>query len=149
MKVLDLQCAQQHVFEGWFGSEDDFSSQLQRRLIECPVCGDADINKRLSAPRLNLNHARGESPLLPVAREPVAVDASLQAAWMALSRQIMAQTDDVGARFAEESRKMHYGETPERAIRGQATRAETESLLDEGIAVLPLLLPDAFKGTLQ
>jgi len=60
MKVLNLQCAHQHDFEGWFGSEDDFQSQLARGLVECPLCGDRQITKQLSAPRLNLSTSRGE-----------------------------------------------------------------------------------------
>ena len=68
---------------------------------------------------------------------------------MAVTRHIIANTDDVGSQFAEEARKMHYGEAQERAIRGQATRAETESLIDEGIAVLSLPWPDVLKGPLQ
>jgi hypothetical protein len=60
VKVLDLQCGQQHVFEGWFGSEDDFQSQLTRGLLTCPMCGDASVAKKLSAPRLNLHTTRGE-----------------------------------------------------------------------------------------
>jgi len=75
--------------------------------------------------------------------------AALQAAWMHLVRQVMARTEDVGERFAEEARRMHYGETEDRGIRGQATPAETEALLEEGIAVMPLPLPPGFKGTLQ
>lgn len=149
MKVLDLQCRQQHVFEGWFASEDDFVDQCERALVQCPVCGDASISKRLSAPRLNLGSGRAE-PSEP--QELVAgpsSDQSLQAAWLALARRIVAHTDDVGERFAEEARKMHYGETQERGIRGQASRAETESLIEEGIAVLPLALPEALKGRLQ
>lgn len=150
MKVLDLQCAQQHVFEGWFASEDDFLGQRERGLVECPVCGDASITKKLSAPRLNLGSARDEpasTPPEPVA--PAAVDQTLQAAWMAVARRIVASTDDVGNQFAEEARKIHYGEAKARSIRGQASRAETESLLEEGIAVLPLLLPEPLKGQLQ
>ena len=57
MKVLDLQCSQQHSFEGWFGSEDDFQSQLSRGLVQCPLCGNAEIIKKLSAPRFNLGNA--------------------------------------------------------------------------------------------
>ena len=60
MKVLNLQCAHQHDFEGWFGSEDDFQSQLTRGLVECPLCGDHQVTKQLSAPRLNLSTSRGE-----------------------------------------------------------------------------------------
>ena len=149
MKVLDLQCGQQHVFEGWFASEDDFLGQQGRGLVECPVCGDASITKRLSAPRLNLGSVRAEASST---QEVVAVgntDTTLQAAWMAVARRIIANTDDVGDSFAEEARKIHYGETKERGIRGKASRAQTESLLEEGIAVLPLPLPEALKGQLQ
>jgi len=68
---------------------------------------------------------------------------------MAVARRILANTDDVGNKFAEEARKIHYGEAKERGIRGQASRAETESLIEEGIAVMPLPLPEALKGQLQ
>jgi hypothetical protein len=152
VKVLDLQCGSQHVFEGWFASEDDFVSQLGRGLVACPMCSDTRITKKLSAPRLNLGHSR--EPLEPARQEVATVppdtsDSSLQAAWMALARRVLANTEDVGTHFAEEARRIHYGETPQRGIRGQASPAETEALLDEGIAVLPLTLPDALKGQLQ
>ena len=178
MKVLDLQCGQLHVFEGWFGSEDDFQDQLTRGLVQCPLCGDATIAKRLSAPRLNLGGARERS--IDAAREqpqeqagassrdaaskvlreattpgrqdmvggPQA-DPALATAWMALAKRIIANTDDVGDRFAEEARKIHYGETEERSIRGKASADETQALLEEGIAVLPMLMPEALKGRLQ
>lgn len=149
MKVLDLQCRHSHVFEGWFACEDDFVAQRDRGLIECPVCGDATIVKRLSAPRLNLGGVAAE---LPPAQDQVAVagvEQNLQVAWMALARRVMANTDDVGDRFAEEARKIHYGESKERGIRGQASRADTEALLEEGITVLQLPLPEALKGQLQ
>jgi hypothetical protein len=149
MKVLDLQCESQHIFEGWFGSEDDFLFQRERSLVECPICGNASITKRLSAPRLNLTSSRGEPLPLPNVIEPVEPDRSLQTAWLDVSRHIVANTDDVGSQFAEEARKIHYGEIPERAIRGQASQQETESLIEEGITVIPLLLPDALKGPLQ
>lgn len=149
MKVLDLQCRQRHVFEGWFASEDDFLRQRDGGLIECPFCGDATIAKKLSAPRLNLGSVPGEPMAAPEQVAVAGVEQSLQLAWMALARRIVAHTDDVGDRFAEEARKIHYGESRERGIRGQASRAETESLLEEGIAVLHLPLPEALKGQLQ
>lgn len=149
MKVLDLQCGRQHVFEGWFASEEDFVAQCGRGLVECPVCADAQITKKLSAPRLNLGHGR-EPPAEPA---PPALspdqNAELQAAWMTLARKILANTDDVGDQFAEEARRIHYGEAAERGIRGRASPEQTEALLEEGIAVMPLPLPDALKGPLQ
>lgn len=76
-------------------------------------------------------------------------DEVLAAAWMAVTRHLLANTTDVGSRFADEARKIHYGEAEERSIRGQATPQETQELVDEGVAVMPLLLPEALKGTLQ
>ncbi|MDB5956313.1 DUF1178 family protein [Ramlibacter sp.] len=149
MKVLNLQCSQAHGFEGWFGSEEDFQAQLARGLVECPLCGDAQVSKLPSAPRLNFGAPAPAAA--PVARQEVisAPNAQLQAAWMHMVKQVMANTEDVGERFAEEARKIHYGETEERGIRGQASREETESLLEEGIAVLPLPIPKGLKGPLQ
>ncbi|RYF19090.1 MAG: DUF1178 family protein [Comamonadaceae bacterium] len=148
MKVLNLQCSHAHAFEGWFASEDDFQGQVARGLVECPLCGDAQVAKMPSAPRLNLGAS--EPAAAPPKQEVVsAPNAQLQAAWMQMVRQVMANTEDVGAKFAEEARKIHYGETEERGIRGQATREETESLLEEGISVLPLPLPKGLKGPLQ
>ena len=165
MKVLDLQCEFQHVFEGWFGSEDDFQSQLARGLVQCPLCGDSAITKRLSAPRLNLGGNQLSVPSTDEERPPVVNRASvthqlehsaenphpqaLMDAWMAIARRVMGNTTDVGDKFAEEARKIHYGEAEERGIRGRATRDETEALLDEGIAVLPLFVPEGLKGPVQ
>jgi hypothetical protein len=145
MKVLNLHCAHDHAFEGWFGSEDDFQSQLGRGLVECPICGDTGITKLPSAPRLNLGAAE------PAKRQDVMTtpDANMQAAWLKMVRHVMANTEDVGERFAEEARKIHYGETEERGIRGQASAEQTRELLDEGIGVLPLPIPKALKGPVQ
>jgi hypothetical protein len=147
MKVLNLQCGQSHGFEGWFASEDDFQDQLGRGLVECPLCGDAHVSKLPSAPRLNLGAAEPK----PAAKQEVmaAPAAQLQAAWMHLVKQVMANTEDVGERFAEDARKIHYGETEERGIRGQASAAETQALLEEGVPVLPLPIPKGLKGPLQ
>jgi hypothetical protein len=145
MKVLNLQCAHRHSFEGWFGSEDDFREQLGRGQVECPLCGDTAIVKMLSAPRLNLGAARTE-PKQDVMAAP---DATLQAAWMKMVRHVLASTEDVGERFAEEARRIHYGEAQERGIRGQASAQETEALVEEGISVLPLPIPKALKEPLQ
>lgn len=166
MKVLDLQCRQGHVFEGWFGSEDDFQGQKQRGLVKCPLCDDDHIEKRLSAPRLNLGARPPAAPAAPAsadmassqvapntmavaAKEAALMPPALQAAWLELARKVVANTEDVGSRFAQEARRMHHGEAEERAIRGQATADEAMQLLEEGIAVMPLPLPVAAKETLQ
>ena len=178
MKVLDLQCGQHHVFEGWFGSEEDFQSQLARGMVSCPMCGDAHVTKKLSAPRLNLNTTRGERdtsaptqanaqeqlsaapatnasaptpvPALPSLQDVANLEpAQLQAALLKMVRHVVANTEDVGDSFPEEARKMHYGEAESRNIRGHATPEETEELIEEGIAVMPLPLPNALKEPLQ
>ena len=150
MKVLDLHCGEAHVFEGWFASEDDFLAQLQRGLVSCPMCGDSAVTKKLSAPRLNLGSARATDETkqdVVATTEPSARE--LQAAWLAMARRVLANTEDVGERFAEEARRIHYGESEQRGIRGKASRAETEALQEEGISVVPMVLPDVLKGQLQ
>jgi hypothetical protein len=148
MKVLDLQCQHGHAFEGWFASNDAFDEQRATGLVACPICADTAVIKLLSAPRLNLSGAKApEGSSAPA--NAVAVPDSPEARWMRAVREVMAKTEDVGERFADEARRMHYGETAERGIRGQATREQTEALLDEGIGVLPLPLPASLKETLQ
>lgn len=153
MKVLDLACGQAHVFEGWFASEEDFRAQHARGLVTCPCCGDRQIEKRLSAPRLNLGRGEAASPPCagaaaaapttaagaPSARTPVAADAAAHqaAAWRAL-REAVTRTEDVGERFADEARRMHHGEVARRDIRGRASPEQTLALLEEGVPVLPL-----------
>lgn len=146
MKVLNLQCSHQHVFEGWFGSDDEFQGQLARGLVECPLCGDSAIAKLPSAPRLNFGAPESPAPRQDVAAMP---GVAMQRAWLQMVRHVMATTEDVGERFAEEARRIHHGEVEERGIRGQASREETEALLEEGIGVLPLPIPKALKGPLQ
>jgi hypothetical protein len=153
MKVLNLQCGLRHTFEGWFASEDDFQGQMGRGLVECPLCGDKGITKMLTAPRLNLGSARSDPAALSTVGAPGVTDQvpeptseNLQAVWINLVRHVMSNTEDVGKRFAEEARKIHYGESQERAIRGQASRQETADLLEEGISVVPLPLPSGLTG---
>jgi len=145
MKVLDLRCAQDHRFEGWFASGDDPQSQLSRGLVQCPVCGDHAVSQLLSAPRLNLSGAT-EKPAAPKEGQPHAMQ-TLQALYMKAVRQVLAQTEDVGERFAEEARRMHYDEAPERGIRGSASPEEVQALAEEGIETFPLVVPDALKQT--
>jgi len=152
MKVFNLQCSAHHRFEGWFASEEDYASQVDRGLLECPLCADKTIQKLPSAPRLNFGAlATSQTPAVPDRQAVVTGDPAqaLQAAYLQLARRIVSETEDVGERFAEEARKIHYGETEERGIRGQASRAETEALMEEGIAVMPLPLPEGLKGPLQ
>lgn len=149
MKVLDLQCDHGHAFEGWFGSEEDFLAQCEKSMVQCPVCGDVSIVKKLSAPRLNLSGSRAPSDDIQQSQLSANADSVLAAAWFALARQVVANTTDVGNRFAEEARKMHYQEADERAIRGTTTRDEALSLMEEGIDVVPFVLPEALKGPLQ
>ena len=151
MKVLDLQCAHLHSFEGWFASEDDFQDQLARGLLTCPVCNDKQVVKLLSAPRLNLGAADAPASTTDVAGGERAVTSAqaVQAAWLQIARRLAQDTEDVGERFAEVARQMHYGEAAERGIRGKTTPEEAEALLDEGIPVLPLFLPESLKGPLQ
>lgn len=146
MKVLDLRCANGHGFEGWFGSEDDFLDQNGRGLVECPLCTDRVVTRMPSAPRLNLSGAREPDPV-PAKVEPAAAD--LQALWMQVVRHAIENTDDVGERFAEEARRIHYGETDARGIRGVASPEERHALHEEGIEVLSLPIPPALKGPVQ
>ncbi|WP_278652846.1 DUF1178 family protein [Pandoraea pnomenusa] len=153
MKVFDLRCAQEHTFEGWFGSEDDYLSQQARGLVACPVCGDTAVARMPSAPRLNLSGATSRTDAVPAgdARQPAASEAhrALQTLWTKAVRHVIANTEDVGNQFAEEARRIHYQEAPERNIRGTASREEAEALAEEGIDIMALPLPDSVKETLQ
>ena len=147
MKVLDLQCSAQHSFEGWFASEDDFQHQLQAQLLECPLCGTTGVSKRLSAPRLNLSAPRSATAEPNEAVVAPAHEPGVQAQWLRAMRHLVANTEDVGEKFPEEARRIHYGEARERSIRGQANATQTRELLEEGITVLPL--PQVLKDPLH
>ncbi|GJG93263.1 DUF1178 family protein [Cupriavidus pauculus] len=153
MKVLDLRCAHDHRFEGWFASEEDAQSQISRDLVQCPVCGDHAVSRLPSAPRLNLSGATAKpAPTQRRDGEPGNAEAqqmmqALQAHYLKAVRQVLAQTEDVGERFVEEARRMHYEEAPERGIRGSATAEDVQALADEGIDTFPLIVPDALKQT--
>lgn len=156
MKVLNLRCANGHGFEGWFGSDDDFMQQNGDGRIECPLCADRIITRLPAAPRLNLSGARAPaappdqmSPQAPAATAAPAQPADLQAAWLQAVRHLLASTEDVGERFAERARRMHYGEEPLRGIRGQATPEDRAALLDEGIETMAIPVPHALKGPVQ
>ena len=146
MKVIDLRCANDHRFEGWFASDDDLQAQSERGLVQCPVCGDAAVTRMPSAPRLNVSALHSE-----VAAAPALPDAArhMQSLWLRTMRQVLENTEDVGERFPDEARRIHYGEIEERGIRGQATADEAKALKDEGIDVVALPMPAALKGPVQ
>lgn len=152
MKVLDLKCSHEHRFEGWFASTEEFESQLSRKLVACPVCSATDVSRMPSAPRLNLSSARGEaeSPAANVQQAQAAPGtAALQARALQFMRELIEKTENVGERFAEEARRIHYNEAPARNIRGVTTPEDAHALLEEGIDVMPLPVPDALKEPLQ
>ena len=164
MKVFDLQCEAGHGFEGWFGSEEDYQSQCARGLLTCPLCGSAEVVRLPSAPRLNLSTSRAETPsarsAAPVqmpSTRPVSHPApaatperqQAEAIFLQAVRHVLAHTEDVGPRFAEEARRNHHGDAEARGIRGQATPEERRELREEGIEVLALPVPEGLDGPLQ
>ncbi len=142
MIVFDLKCLRaHHVFEAWFGSSADYEDQRARGLVSCPICGDAEITKAVMAPRVG---AKGNAAASADASSAMAVDGEAKlmlAAMAAMQKQLIARSEHVGTRFAEEARAMHLGEADKRPIHGQATRAEAQSLRAEGIDVAPLPFP--------
>lgn len=151
MKVFDLVCEFDHRFEGWFGSDQAFEEQDAGNLIECPMCGSRKVTRMPSAPRLNLSSQgdRQTTAALPRSEPMTPEQLQVQALWMKLARHVMDHTEDVGERFAEEARRIHYEEAPSRGIRGKATAQEAQALAEEGIEVMSLPLPTLDKGPLQ
>ena len=142
MIVFDLHCRKGHRFEGWFASAKEFASQRKRGLLSCPSCGDTGIEKGLSAPRLNMGAVEPKAPLQRTqdmeGKDPFAV---AQMLYSRMLDEILTKSEDVGARFPEEARKIYYQEAPGRGIRGQATQAEHDDLVDEGIPVARFPVP--------
>lgn len=143
MIVFNLSCSQEHQFDGWFRSAGDFDSQSQDGLVECPVCGDTHIVKRLSAPRINTGaHAAGAAK---AAQSPGDQQEVMAASMMPSLQEHMLQqfkafvranTENVGTAFAETARRMHYGEEARRNIRGRVSASEAGELRDEGIETI-------------
>ncbi|KFG66811.1 DUF1178 family protein [Microvirga sp. BSC39] len=140
-----LACEQAHEFESWFPSSEAFETQRKRGFVTCPFCDSAKVEKQIMAPSV----ARTDkAPVAPVPEpQPMAVlsdrERELRAALRALREHVMRNSENVGKDFVEEARKMHYGETEERSIYGEADLAEAKALLEEGIDVLPLpVVPD-------
>ncbi len=146
MIVYDLHCTDGHRFEGWFGSAKDFASQKKRGLLACPTCGDATIERGLSAPRLNMGAQEPKKPQpAPVQKTPdMEGKDPFAVAQMLYSRmldEILTKSEDVGSNFPEEARKIFYKESEGRAIRGQATNEEHDALVDEGIPIARFPMP--------
>lgn len=150
MKVFDIQCSHGHIFEGWFASEADFQGQCARGLVECPFCGDNQVQKRLSAPRLNAksNQKKTSEAVNTQSTAQMPVEKA-QKIWMELVNHVVRNTEDVGENFAQEARRIHYGEAPERGIRGQTTAEQAQELQDEGIDIMSLPMPAGIKGPVQ
>jgi len=150
MKVLNLRCSNGHGFEGWFASDDEFMEQNGGGLLQCPLCADSVITRMPSAPRLNLSGAREPEQAAAAATPGADVPAAdLQALWMKAVRHVLAHTEDVGERFAEEARRIHYGESAQRGIRGQVDAQQRDELIEEGIDIIALPIPRALDGPLQ
>ena len=144
MIIYDLSCANDHKFEGWFRSADDFESQLQRDLVSCPQCDSHKVRRVPSAVAISTHIAEesgatgasiaagGSTALMPVGTQAMAL-------YRQLIQTIANSSEDVGQAFAEEARKIHYNEAPERPIRGVASSDECDELRDEGIQILHLL----------
>jgi hypothetical protein len=155
MIVFDLLCGTGHRFEGWFGSAADFASQKERRLLQCPTCGSAHVERVPSAARFNLG-ATEPKPQSPTAK-PAAVPqktadmegkdpfAIAQMLYSRMLDEMLTKSEDVGKEFPNEARRIFYEQAPARAIRGQATNEEHEALLEEGIPVARLPVPPTDK----
>lgn len=142
MIVFDLLCVLGHRFEGWFGSAGEFADQKQRSLLSCPSCGSAQIERVPSASRVNLGATEPQTAPAPPpqaeGKDPLAI---AQMLYSRMLDDLLARTEDVGSDFPAEARRIYYDEAPERAIRGEATQAEHQDLVDEGIPVARLPLP--------
>lgn len=175
MKVYNLACPLDHRFEGWFASEEDCLAQQSKGMLACPICDSTEITRMPSAPHIAKS---GSSKAVSTSTEMTVpasaamdhsgvsggvsgdvvaltggdhsqLEAQVQAAFLKGMRELMGRSEDVGSSFAEEARKIHYKESPERSIRGQTTLDEAEALRDEGIEVMAMPMLPALKNTLQ
>lgn len=161
MKVYNLACPLDHRFEGWFASEEDCLAQQDKGILACPICDSTDITRMPSAPHIaksgstELATPKSESDNLSgdvvalTGNDHSQLEAQVQAAFLKGMRELMGRSEDVGDAFADEARKIHYKESPERSIRGQTTLDEAEALREEGIDVLSIPMIPALKNTLQ
>lgn len=151
MIKYDLRCEQGHAFESWFQSSSAYDSQRKRKLIACPSCGSSKIDKAIMAPRLagTKKRSRVEAPSettsveAPTPSLVMTQELELRAKLKELRDHVVKNADNVGERFPNEARKMHYGDIEHRPIYGEASADEAKSLIEEGIEVMPLpVLPE-------
>ena len=142
MIVFDLRCANEHVFEAWFADSETFEKQRNGGKVDCPVCGDRKIKKAPMAPNIATGKAKKTPNSEKAAKETEAMARVLDAC-RTLQKEIERTSDYVGPKFAEEARKIHYGEAGKRSIYGEATTEEAKELKDEGVPVasIPWLPP--------
>lgn len=135
---FSLHCEHSHEFEGWFRNNDDFDTQKKRGFVECPVCGSSNVEKALMAPAVSTSRKQ-EKVALAMGEQQRRAMAELKA----LSQKMRDNADYVGDKFAEEARKIHFGETEARGIYGEATVQEARSLVEDGVDFLPIpVFPD-------
>jgi len=144
MIVFDLKCAPRgHVFEAWFASSCAFEEQQERGLVACPLCGSADVAKAPMAPAVGAkgNASPASAPPASLFAGPPEEVKALLAAAAELQKTMLAGSEGVGDRFTAEARAIHLGESDRRPIHGEATRAEAESLIEDGVPIAPLPFP--------
>lgn len=130
---FSLCCENEHEFDGWFASGADFDTQKKRGLVSCPICGSARVEKALMAPALASSRG-GERVSLAVGEEQRKALAKLKE----MADKVRENADYVGDKFADEARKIHFGETGAREIYGEATRQEAKELIEDGVSFMPL-----------
>lgn len=138
MKIFDLLCGAGHRFEGWFASAEEFATQKAKGQVGCPSCGAHEVDRVPSATRFNTGAAQPPVPAQPAGQDPLAIAQKL---YSRMLDELLTRSEDVGKKFPEEARRIHYQEAPERMIRGQATQEEHDALVDEGIPVARLPIP--------
>jgi hypothetical protein len=142
MKVFNLECACGHRFEGWFGSVAACDAQQAQGLLQCPFCESPSVRRMPTAPHLSIGLQAEPKQSEPRALASLTPEQSaLRSKIISMAKSLAEKAEYVGRDFPEEARRMHYQETPERAIVGEATAQEASALLDEGISVVPLPLP--------
>jgi hypothetical protein len=149
----NLRCDRGHAFESWFQSSQAYETQEKRKLVNCPSCGSAKVERAIMAPQIVSKKSRDRAAPAPAAATEATTPAStplmmaqereLRAKLRELRDHIVKNADNVGERFPNEARKMHYGDIEHRPIYGEASPEEARSLIDEGVEVSPLpVLPD-------